>query len=241
MRASVFRVVRRLLYMGRQRSCPVCDASVRTFLPFGDPLRPQAACPVCESLERHRLIALWMRAQLRPGIRMLHVAPEVELGARLREWVGSGYVSGDLSAPADCTVDLSNIPFPDATFDCVYACHVLEHVPDDRTALREVLRVLKPGGWALLPFPMDGRQDTFEDASISTPEERERVFGQWNHVRRCGLDYVNRFVAAGFQPTLLPFPAADAFRYGLRDEPMWICTAPETRSVSAEDERLAAP
>jgi ubiquinone/menaquinone biosynthesis C-methylase UbiE len=96
--------------------------------------------------------------------------------------------------------DITRIPFPENSFDVIYCSHVLEHVPDDRKAMREFLRILRIGGWALLQVPITGTR-TFEDPSITDPYERRRLFGQEDHVRRYGPDYKNRLEEAGFKVT----------------------------------------
>ncbi|MFQ6084530.1 MAG: methyltransferase domain-containing protein [Candidatus Aminicenantia bacterium] len=96
-------------------------------------------------------------------------------------------------------MDITDIPFPDNHFDCIICCHVLEHVPDDRKAMRELFRILKPGGWAILQSPINlNRDKTFEDPNIVSSEERERVFGQSDHVRIYGRDFKNKLEEVGF-------------------------------------------
>jgi predicted SAM-dependent methyltransferase len=98
-------------------------------------------------------------------------------------------------------MDISDIQYRDNTFDVIYCSHVLEHVPDDRKALREFWRVLKVGGWAILQVPIIS-DVTFEDPTVTSPEERERLFGQHDHVRRYGPDYRDRLVDVGFSVTV---------------------------------------
>jgi SAM-dependent methyltransferase len=130
--------------------------------------------------------------------KMLHVAPEPCLSARLRALPNVDYVSADLMDPAAMVVlDITNIQYPDHSFDVVYCSHVMEHVPEDRKAMREFFRFLKPNGWAVLMVPIEAAV-TFEDPSITDPAERERVFGQNDHVRIYGLDFVERLREAGF-------------------------------------------
>jgi len=132
------------------------------------------------------------------------VAPERFLASRFTRVPNLEYVSADLSSPlAMIQLDITDIPFPDDSFGAIYCSHVLEHVPDDRSALAELYRVLRPGGWAVLQVPIMGAV-TFEDPSVTDPEERTRVFGQWDHVRRCGLDYVERMRDAGFAAEVVP-------------------------------------
>ena len=195
-------VVYRIVYRGSGRWCPVCERPARRFAPFGNPRRAQAMCPHCGALERHRLLALFFEKKTnlytQPHLRMLHVAPEPCFESRLRARVGAGYLTADLADPdVDVRMDITQIQYPDATFDVIYCSHVLEHVSDDRAALRELLRVLKPDGWALIMVPITGEK-TFEDPSVTDPRERERLFGQDNHVRRYGRDFVGRLQEAAF-------------------------------------------
>jgi SAM-dependent methyltransferase len=116
-------------------------------------------------------------------------------------------VSGDLSsAQAMVRLDVQRLPMRNATFDAIICSHVLEHVADARAALRELLRVLRPGGWALLQSPIDrSRAETFEDPSVTIPAERLRVFGQEDHVRIFGRDYPVWLSAAGFDVEVVPY------------------------------------
>lgn len=128
----------------------------------------------------------------------MHVAPEAGISERLRE-MPIDYVSTDLESPrAMRHDDLTALPDADDSFDVVICNHVLEHIPDDLAAMREVHRVLRPGGFAVLQHPIFRRSHTLEDPAIATPEERLRVYGQEDHVRRYGWDFVDRLAAAGF-------------------------------------------
>jgi SAM-dependent methyltransferase len=103
-------------------------------------------------------------------------------------------------------IDISQINHPDNMFDALLCCHVLEHVPDDRQAIRELYRVLKPGGWAILQVPIDyGKVVTFEDNRITSPAEREKYFGQNDHLRLYGRDYPQRLEKAGFKVECIDF------------------------------------
>ncbi len=129
---------------------------------------------------------------------MLHVAPESCLGERFRAHLGDGYLSADLCDDrAMVTMDITDIGYPDASFDVIYCSHVLEHVDDDRRAMRELHRVLRPGGWAIVLVPIIGDR-TFEDPRITDPREREAAFGQEDHVRRYGPDVIDRLREPGF-------------------------------------------
>ena len=191
---------------GQRRLCPICGRTSRRFAPYRR--RREAMCVWCSSLERHRLV--WSYFQQRTNLfdgsrrRILHVAPERCFEPRFRARLGRGYVTADIGDPrADVHMDVMQLAFPDATFDFVYCSHVLEHVADDRRAMREFRRVLKPGGHAVLMVPIIRSDQTFEDPAITDPRERERAFGQHDHVRAYGPDYVDRLRDAGFAVDVL--------------------------------------
>lgn len=128
---------------------------------------------------------------------MLHVAPEDIFSRVFKEQAHIDYLTADLYDPdVMVEMDIADIQYPDDTFDVIYCSHVLEHVPEDLKAMRELRRVLAPGGWAVLQVPITA-EETVEDPSIADPEERERLFGQRDHVRRYGPDYVTRLKDAG--------------------------------------------
>jgi len=207
----------------------VCETSLRTFVPFRE--RSQARCPICESLERHRLIWLYLhgRTDLFDGRAksLLHIAPEPAISARLAAVPHVRYVTADLFADAMVQVDVARAPFADGSFDVIYASHVLEHVEDDAGAMREFHRMLRPGGWAVLQVPVFPLPVTFEDPRVRTPEDRQRVYGQSDHVRMYGRDYTERLEGAGFRVTVddfaLSIPTADAERMGIAPEDIYLC------------------
>jgi SAM-dependent methyltransferase len=216
-------LARRALYAGTRRQCPVCAHSARRFLPYGIVPRDDARCPACGSLERHRFVWLYLaqRTNLfdaRPK-RVLHVAPEPCFAERFAKRIGPGYITADLQPNlAAESIDIEHIPHRDGSFDAVYCSHVLEHVPDDRRAMTEMRRVLKDDGWALILVPITTDR-TIEDPSITDPMERERVFGQHDHVRRYGRDFVQRLEEAGLGVTVVTVSqvarADDVVRLGL--------------------------
>ena len=181
-----------LLYKGRGVECPVCGAKYRKFMPYGYvQSRPNALCPKCLSLERHRLLWLYLTREtdlLTAFPRTLHIAPEVcimrHLKPHFRPHPGQ-YVTADLESPlADIHFDVQQIPLADDSVDVVICNHILEHVADDRKALRELHRILKPGGWGIVLSPVDRDYErTYEDDSITDPDERTRIFGQYDHQR----------------------------------------------------------
>ncbi len=182
--------------------CPCCRSESGKFLPYGLRPRPNARCPRCGSLERHRLLWLFLTGReemLSASTRLLHIAPEPILSTLLRSSLGSRYVSADLGHTGDVRLDVTALPFRHDTFDAVICNHVLEHVPDDRSAMREFRRILRTPGWAILESPVNGRlEKTYEDPAIVDPAERERAFGQFDHVRVYGRDFQDRLREAGF-------------------------------------------
>lgn len=165
--------------------------------------RPNALCPNCLSLERHRLIWMYLQEQtdfFKAQLQVLHVAPEVCFMKRFEQQHRDRYITTDIESPlAKVKADIHQLPFADNTFDAVLCNHVLEHVADDIKAMQELRRVLKPGGWAILqvPFFSPVPETTFEDNSIIDKREREKIFGQDDHVRKYGHDYPTRINASG--------------------------------------------
>ena len=189
-------------YYGEGRLCPVCGKSSRRFRQFGIVPREDAECFHCGALERHRLLWLFLqkKTDLFDGMskRMLHVAPEPCFESRFKQRLGGAYLSADLFDPrAMIKMDVTNIQYANQSFDVIYCSHVLEHVLDDKQAMREFFRVLKNRGWAVLLVPISSEK-TFEDSSIVDPQERLKAFGQADHVRCYGPDYVERLRDAGF-------------------------------------------
>lgn len=193
-------------YRGHNVSCPVCGKSYKTFLPYGygKGIRDNRLCPGCLTLERHRLLWLFLKKKtnLFTGkLKFLHIAPEQPFYKKFKKMQNLEYITADLESPiADVKMDIQKMPFDDNSFDVVICNHVLEHVDDDRQAMREVYRVLKKGGWAILQVPIDyNREHTYEDPNITSPEEREKHFGQYDHRRVHGKDYGKRLAEAGFE------------------------------------------
>lgn len=224
-----------LFYRGRGAECPVCGAKYRKFLPYGYVhTRANALCPKCLSLERHRLLWLYLTREtdlLRRPQRILHIAPEVCLMKRLRHRAAD-YTTADLESPlAELHFDVLRIPLPDASYDVLICNHLLEHVADDRRALGEFYRILRPGGWGILLSPVDrSRAATFEDDSITDPEERTRIFGQYDHRRIYGRDYGGRLREAGFEVREIDyaarFSAEERRRYALPDDWIYVVRRP---------------
>ena len=195
------------LYLkGSKFTDPIDGKSFRKFLPYGyGTQRPNALSPSTLSLERHRLLWLYLKNETHffddsKPIKVLHMAPEQCFLKRFKRLKHIDLITADLYSPiVDVKADICDLPFQDEEFDIVFCNHVLEHIVDDKKAMRELYRVLKPGGFGIFQIPQDySRETTYEDFSITSPEERAKHFGQYDHVRVYGLDYFDRLRAAGF-------------------------------------------
>ena len=188
---------------GNAVQCPVCEHSYSKFLPYVRIARPNALCPNCLALERHRLMWLFLREKtdfFTSNLRVLHIAPEHCFIERFEALPNLDYVTADIESPlAKVKMDVHDIPFPDNSFDVVFCNHVLEHVTDDLKACSEFNRVLRPGGWGILQSPVYNLERTLEDNSITDAAEREQIFGQRDHVRKYGKDYATRLRNSGIK------------------------------------------
>lgn len=208
--------LRGLLFRGRRYACPVCGAGVRAFTRGGGSFRsrPRGYCPRCNSKARHRRVWLHCLQEtdlVSARISLLHVAPKYCLSRRLSRMPNLDYSALDLEPGPNITVvgDLTSLEMSSETFDAIVCIHVLEHIEDDGAAIREMWRVLKPGGWAVVNVPMRLDVPTHEDASIVSAADRRRVFGEADHVRTYGYDLVGRLEAAGFDVSLFPGDSLD--------------------------------
>ena len=197
-------LLRRARSFGWQRHCPVCSAHLRAFSPDPRSGRAGARCPVCHSMERHRSIWPFLVRETLLGrveARVLHVAPERCFERLLRRTPLLDYVTLDLERE-DVMVrgDLTKLDFADGEFDFIICNHVLEHIPDDAAAMREMHRVLSSGGQAVITVPglATTRSRTVESPETLDPEARLRAYGHRGHVRLYGLDIESRLSSCGF-------------------------------------------
>jgi SAM-dependent methyltransferase len=177
---------------------------------------PRYRCPWCNSSDKERLVYSYLTTQTdifatnRP-LRVLHVAPERNTKNKLQARPNVSYVAGDKFEGAEkytpehyggaVYLDITDLSrFKDSEFDLVICNHVLEHVPTDLVAMRELYRVLKTDGQAILQVPVSRDiVQSIEDGSATTPEQRTQMFGQADHVRiYAENDYLARLKHAGF-------------------------------------------
>ena len=220
---------RKFGYVGSKALCPVCERSFNKFIPAGK----VGICPNCSSGSRHRAIYLYLQRRTNfftDPLKVLHFAPEHCFNKKFRKLPNLEYLSADLGSPrAMEKIDITNIPYPDNYFDVTISSHVLEHIPDDMKAMRELNRVQKKGGWSIHLAPIDyTRHITYQDDSINTDELRQKVYGHHDHKRIYGKDYAGRLTMAGFEvygmapQTFLS--NAEMLQFGVdKDEFIYLC------------------
>ncbi len=216
---------------------------------IGAGYRLNCRCPRCRSRDKERLLYLYLANEkgiFVDNVRLLHVAPERNLNKEFVKHRNIDYLTADLNPNAGAAkvmvkMDVTDIQYPDHSFDAIVCCHVLEHVPDDRKAISEFYRTLKPGGWAVLQVPVSlALENTVEDPTIKTREGREEAFGQADHVRLYAKDYKDRLEEAGFWVEEFEWTESperyggSANRYGLNeDEVVYCARKPESIAVSS--------
>lgn len=209
-------------HLGNKFNCPLCGYSSRDLAQLGIDLpvlrerkvsgagKRLGRCYNCGASDREKHIYLFLKERLnifdhQNKLKILHIAPEKKLTIKILQHGGNEYICGDLFAEGYTYpkhvrhIDVLQIPFPENSFDLIICNHVLEHIPTDLAAMRELCRVLKKDGKAILMVPLSQNSSaTVEDASINDPHERERLFGQCDHVRIYGQDYFQRLEQSGF-------------------------------------------
>ena len=217
----------RLLGAQYPRHCTICGHTGR-FFSYGYPLAADTICPGCLSLERHRALAICAGQEpLFEGKELLHFAPEPSLTAFIRSKGVKSYKTCDLfKTDVDLRIDICNIALPDQSFDLVLCLHVLEHVPDDRKAMSELRRILRPGGMAIIMVPLEeGLDETYENPSIVSAADRLIHFGQEDHARYYGRDLRDRLRGAGFSLREWVSKEPYVLKHGLkRGERVFLCT-----------------
>ena len=189
---------------GNKFTDPIDGNTFRAFLPYGyNKIRNNVLSPSTYSLERHRLLWLYLKNEtsfFKSKLKVLHFAPETALMNKFKKLKNLSYDTIDLNSPiADIKADICDLPFLDNSYDFILCNHVLEHIVDDNKAIRELYRVLKKNGLGIFQVPIDYNRDTtFEDFSVTNKKERNKLFGQYDHVRIYGLDFFDRLQKAGF-------------------------------------------
>jgi SAM-dependent methyltransferase len=239
LRKRIKRFLKKIYYYGTNYYCPNCRSSLREFVFCGTESqvslerqiigagRRKKECPVCRAAERDRLVYTYVKDYLglfnkEEKINILHIAPEDCLFPAFYKNINHrAYICGDkfdAGYSYDKQViymDITQIDREDNCFDLIICNHVLEHIPDDKTALKELYRVLKPGGKAILQVPLSPvLAETFEDFSLKNPDDRTRIFGQHNHCRIYGQDYGKRLEEAGFRFSPVQIQGSQYQKYG---------------------------
>jgi Methyltransferase domain len=175
--------------------CNVCGETGK-FQGFAG--RKGSVCPTCKSKERHRLLMHWLANDsrlAREKLDVIHFSPEQAEEDFLRKLPNLHYVTADYLHKEELRLDLTALELPDASWDVLIVYHILEHIVEDKKAMAEMFRVLRPGGMAILQVPIDAdRKDNYEDDTITDDKGRAKAFGQKDHVRR--------YSASGFQKRL---------------------------------------
>lgn len=197
------RLLKKIKFFGFSHYCPLCRSNLRLFFTGTSGNKgTNVQCPVCGSMNRHRFAYLCLKSETNlfqaPMKRMLHIAPERSLGRLFKDCKFINYISGDLKQESMLQVDITNMYFPDETFDVIFISHVFEHIIEDQKAFKEVFRVLKHKGFAILISPIGG-EVTIEGSSIRDEKERLRIIRQVDHVRIYGEDYYQKIEEAGFK------------------------------------------
>lgn len=227
-------IIRGILFWGKRYICPCCGWHVRDFTKGNALLKKRylSYCPRCNSKSRHRRIWLFLqqKTNLYTGhLSLFEISPKYSFSRRFIQMENLLYISADLYTRPNINfrMDLISTSLQSESFDAVLCIHVLEEIIDDRRAMEEIYRILKPGGWAVISVPSRMNQLTYEDSSIIMPKERKHAFGEPDHVRVYGYDIVERLEACGFnvQVDLAEnVPAQTRERYGLRgDENIFFC------------------
>ena len=221
----LFQPILSLIFIGSKFTDPINGKQYSRFLSYGyNTLRNNALCPGTLSLERHRLLWLYLNSNSNiesQFLNVLHVAPEQVFFKKFKKFKNWTYTTTDLNSPlADIKADLCNLPFKDETYDLILCNHVLEHIIDDIKAMKEIYRVLKTGGKAILQIPLDmEKEESYEDHTIINPKDRSKHFGQYDHVRIYGMDFFKKLSNIGFRYEKIDFTSKlsdrDIIKYGL--------------------------
>jgi len=226
-----------MIYAGKKVQCPICQHHFRRFMPYGrTSSRDNALCPNCLSLERHRLMWLYLTKEtdfFEKKPQVLHIAPEPCFMSHFEKYLGDHYTTADLESPlAKMKMDIQHIPLGENEMDVIFCNHILEHVENDRLAMRELFRVMRPGGWGIMLSPVvTGKKETGEDPTINSWEERLKAYGQGDHLREYGEDFVDRLNEAGFETEAIDYAKyyseSELAAFGLCNEKIYRVKKPQ--------------
>lgn len=221
--------------------CPFCNTKTKEFFEIGSSLPVlkskqiiggglrNGGCFHCRSTDRERLVYIYLKEKIEIFKKnkfknILHFAPEKLISEKLREFGFENYICGDLFTEGYQypdyvkNINVLDIPYPNESFELVICNHVLEHIPNDLDAMKEIYRVLNKKGMAILQVPISkNTNETFEDLSVIDPKQREIVFGQFDHVRIYGQDYAKRLESVGFKVSRLNL-SQEFKKFGLNPE-----------------------
>jgi len=239
--AKARKKLRLLIHKGHKYECPFCHYQSRDLSDIGlkatvleekkvvGASRRPGGCYNCGSIDRERLIFTYLQkvyklSDRNKDLKILHFAPGKFVSKAIRKLNFTDYIWADLHAPGYeyseyvINMDVLDIPYEDNHFDLIICNHVLEHVSTSLDAKKELYRVLKKGGTAILQVPISKiSKETIEDLSITDPKEREAAFGQFDHVRIYGQDYKERLQKAGFKVERINI-SRQYEKYGLNPE-----------------------
>lgn len=176
----------------------------------GGGYKQNVRCPNCQSGTRNRLLGLYFslnREPLNDSDKILHISPNRQLANLLKSKYSDRYEVGAINVDAfreyhPILLDVQNLPMTDSTYGLVICNHVLEHVKEDQSAMKEIYRVLKPGGHAILQVPLaENLEKSIEELTVKSRKERKREHGQEDHLRLYGKDYFERLKNVGFKIT----------------------------------------
>ncbi len=211
-------------YKGKGYYCVCCKNEFTRFLTKGNIPRTQAQCPFCGSLERTRVLKMYLENEttaFNSTQKILHFAPEKSL-LKLLSASNPNYIDADINPNyANHVIDITDIPYQNAYFDIIICAHVLGHIPDEQKAISELFRVIKPGGVVLIQTLLNRERDTFEDYAIVSEKDKLKYYGERDLCRLHGKDFSFRLKKAGFEVLEIDyrmnFDTSQRLKYSLGD------------------------
>jgi SAM-dependent methyltransferase len=203
-----------LWHSGSKHQCPVCERKLSGFILLEN---GETICPFCGSLPRTRRLWKLLFEELKIAGKVLHFSPSRSLYRRLKKIKTIDYTSTDFENEflADKKYDITNLEVGNNQFDFIICYHILEHIENDSQAMKELFRVLKPGGIVIIQTPFK-EGDIYENEKIKSPEERKIHFHQEDHVRIYSAEGLkDRLQNAGFQVEIKTFKKESLF--GLKE------------------------